>query len=131
MRILLDTSYLHELMEAPGKLTSSEHRFLAGQPTRDYAGAVSLREMRAKFRARHRTGARNSPYDANRVLAFLEGRDVVPSPITPRYATRTPDTPIDRKDRVLELLLVQAGLEDRRLLTVDRRPLAHPLAIAP
>ena len=46
MRILLDTSYLYDLMEAPGKFSDAERQFFAEQEARIYVSAVSVWEMR-------------------------------------------------------------------------------------
>ena len=59
MRILLDTSYLYDFMDRPGKLLESERRVLAARETRLYVSAVSIWEMRLKYNARiHRVRAR-------------------------------------------------------------------------
>ena len=129
MRILLDTSYLYHLMGAPDSFSESERRFLAEQSARLYVSAVSIWEMRLKFRARHRSGARKSPFDPGDVMAMLEGQDVTFLPMTMHHAAKELETPIPHSDPFDELLLVQAQEEDLKLLTSDRRISAHPLAI--
>ena len=63
MRVLLDTSYLYDLMEAPGMFTDAERRFLDDHTARLFVSAVSIWEMRLKFQARHGSGARKSRFD--------------------------------------------------------------------
>ena len=46
------------------------------------------------------------------------------------HAARGLRPPLDRKDPFDELLLVQLQEEGLRLLTVDRRLVGHPLAVA-
>ena len=129
MRVLLDTSYLYDFMEAPGKLLESERRFFLGRKARLYASAVSIWEMRLKHGARHRSGARKSRFDPNAVVAVLEEQDVILLPMTPNHAARALDAPLAHKDPFDELLLVQAQEEGLRLLTADRRLADHPLAV--
>ena len=131
MRILLDTSYLYDLIAAPGKFSDVERRFFAEQEARIYVSAVSVWEMRLKYRACHPSGKRKSPFDPNDVIAVLEGQDVILLPMTMSHAARTLEAPIDHKDPFDELLLVQAQEEGLKLLTADRRIIGHPLAITP
>ena len=129
MKVLLDTSYLYDLMMAPGKLLDAERRFLGGTATRLHVSAVSIWEMRLKHDARYRSGARKSPFDPNAVLEVLEGQEVVFVPMTMRHAARALDAPLSHRDPFDELLLVQAQEEGLQLLTADRLLAGHPLAI--
>ncbi|MCY4003295.1 MAG: type II toxin-antitoxin system VapC family toxin [Rhodospirillales bacterium] len=129
MKILLDTSYLYDLMMAPGKLLDVERRFLGGPAVRLHVSAVSIWEMRLKHDARHRSGTRKSPFDPNAVLAVLEDQEVVFVPMTMRHAAWALDVPLAHRDPFDELLLVQAQEEGLRLLTADRLLADHPLAI--
>ena len=129
VRILLDTSYLYDLMEAPGMLSPAERLFLGRQDTQPYVSAVSIWEMRLKFRARHVSGKRKSPFDPFEVLAVLEGQNVILLPMTASHAARSLKAPIDHKDPFDEMLLVQAQEENLRLLTTDHQLVEHPLAI--
>ena len=129
MRVLLDTSYLYDFMDSPGKFLETEYRFLAGGDLELHVSAVSIWEMRLKFNARHPSGARKSPFDPNDVLAALEGQEVTFLPLTMAHAAEALETPVDHRDPFDELLLVQAQVEGLRLLTADRRLAAHPLAV--
>ena len=129
MCILLDTSYLYDLMVAPGKLTEVERRFFGDRDARFYVSAVSVWEMRRKYHSRRSTGTRKSPFDPNRVIDVLAGQDVTFLPMTIRHAARELETPLDHKDPFDELLLVQAQEEGLKLLTADRQLAGHPMAI--
>ncbi len=130
MRVLLDTSYLFDFMDRPGKLLESERRILTARDAELFVSAVSIWEMRLKHNARHPSGARKSRFSPDDVVAALEDQEVTFLPMTIRHAARGLETPLDHKDPFDELLLVQAQEEGLRLLTVDRRLLGHPLAAA-
>ena len=129
VRVLLDTSYLYDLMEAPGKLLDAERRFFSGRDLRLHVSAVSIWEMRLKHSVRHRSGERKNPFDPINVIAVLEGQDVILLPMTASHAARALETPLEHNDPFDELLLVQAQEENLKLLTADRRLAGHPLAI--
>ena len=130
MRVLLDTSYLYDFMEAPGRFRESERRFLAARDVRLHVSAVSIWEMRLKYQTRRASGARKSPFAPQDVLAVLEDQDVTFLPMTILHAAQALEPPLDHKDPFDELLLVQARQEGLKLLTADRRLAGHPLAVA-
>ena len=129
MRVLLDTSFLYDLMEAYGEFPDTVRSLLADQDAALYVSAVSLWEMRLKYSAFHRSGDRKSPHNPNEVLAVLQEHNVTFLPLEPRHATRELDTPIPNRDPFDEMLLVQAQEEGLKLLTADRQLAGHPLAI--
>ena len=129
MRILLDTSYLYKLMRANGRISEKERRFFVESEARLYVSAVSIWEMRLKYRALHPSGERKNPYDPNDVVAVLERQGVTFLTMTTRHAACDLETPIVHKDPFDELLLVQAQTEGLKLLTADRHLIGHPLAI--
>ena len=129
MRILLDTSYLYKLMQASDRISETERHIFTDWETRLYVSAVSVWEMRLKYRALHPSGERKSPYDPNDVVAALERQGVTFLTMTARHAASDLETPISHRDPFDELLLVQAQEEGLRLLTADRRLIGHPLAI--
>lgn len=131
MRVLLDTSYLYDLMESLVLFTDAERRFLDSRAARIYVCAVSIWEMRLKFLARHGSGVRKSRFHPEDVVAALEQQDVTFPPMTTVHACKSLDVAIPHRDPFDELLLAQAQEEGLRLLTVDRRLVAHPLAITP
>ncbi len=129
MRVLLDTSYLYDLMDRPGKFLEAERLLLAGDDTQLYVSAVSIWEMRLKYNARHPSGARKSPFDPKDVIAALEGQDMTFLPMTMAHAAQALEPALDHRDPFDELLLVQAQEEGLKLLTADRRLAGHPLAV--
>ena len=124
MRILLDTSYLYDLMETHGKFSDRERRFFTEQEIEIYVSAVSIWEMRLKYRAHHRSGERKSPFDP-----MNGGRAGHDDPTHDHEARCKLETPIPHRDPFDELLLVQAQEEGLKLLTADRQLVEHPLTI--
>ncbi len=116
-------------MEAPGKFFEAERGLFAVRELQLFVSAVSIWEMRLKYRARHPSGARKSQYDPIDVLAVLERQDVVFLPLTQDHAAQPLQTPVEHKDPFDELLLVQAQVEGLKLLTLDRQLAGHPLAL--
>ena len=130
MRVLLDTSYLYDFMEAPGKFLEPERRILAARDIQIYVSAVSIWEMRLKHNARYPSGTRKSRFAPNDAIVALEDQDVTFLPMTILHAARALEPPLDHKDPFDELLLVQAQEEGLKLLTADRRLAGHPLVVA-
>jgi PIN domain nuclease of toxin-antitoxin system len=129
VRILLDTSYLYNLIDAPGALSAAERMILSNPDVTLFVSAVSVWEMRLKFAARHRSGARKSALDPRAVIGLLEDQNVTFLPMTVAHAAARLETPLKHKDPFDELLLLQAQAEGLRLMTVDRQLAKHPLAI--
>ncbi|MDE2976326.1 MAG: type II toxin-antitoxin system VapC family toxin [Acidobacteriota bacterium] len=129
MRVLLDTSFLYDLMAAYGEFSESMRGFAAEHDAEFFVNAVSIWEMRLKYDAFHPSGERKSPYDPNDVLAILQGQDVTFLSVEPHHVARELETPIPHRDPFDQLLLVQAQEEGLRLLTADRQLAAHPLAV--
>ncbi len=131
MRILLDTSYLYNLIDAPGSLNAAERLILSNPDVTLFVSAVSIWEMRLKFGSRHRSGARKSALDPSAVVKLLEEQDVTFLPMTVAHAAARLEPPLKHKDPFDELLLLQAQAEGLRLMTVDRQLAKHPLAVEP
>ena len=119
MRVLLDTSYLYDLMETSGKFSDNERQFFAEQKAQLFVSAVSIWEMRLKYRSHHPSGKRKSPFNPNAVVAMIERQDVTLLSMTMQHAARKLESPIPHKDPFDELLLVQAQEEGLRFLTAD------------
>ena len=130
MRILLDTSYLYDFMDRPGKLLESERRVLAARETQLYVSAVSIWEMRLKYNSRHPSGTRKSRFSPEDVIVALEEQEVTFLPMTTLHAAQVLEMPLAHKDPFDELLLVQAQEEGLKLLTADKQLVHHPLAVA-
>ena len=129
MRVLLDTSYLFDFMDRPGKFLDSERRVLSAHGMDFHVSAVSIWEMRLKHNSRHRSGERKSRFSPGDVVVALEDQNMTFLPMTMRHAASELEVPLDHKDPFDELLLVQAQEEGLRLLTVDRSLVDHPLAV--
>ena len=129
MRVLLDTSYLYDFMEAPGEFFDFELRILVARDAQFFVSAVSIWEMRLKYHARHPSGARKSRFDPEDAVAALEEQGVTFLPMTILHAARPLETPLAHRDPFDELLLVTAQEEGLKLLTVDRQLAGHPLAL--
>ncbi len=86
MRILLDTSYLFDLVDRPGTLPDQEHRILAARGTEFHVSAVSIWEVRLRHGSRHPPGERKSRLCPDDVLAVLQDQDVTYLPMTVRHA---------------------------------------------
>ncbi len=131
MRLLLDTHWLYAIMPARDKLSVAERLYLADPAAEIHVSAVSIWEMRLKFHARHRDGARKSRFDPKDVLAVLEDLAIPVLAMTPAHAAQPLETPLPHRDPFDELLLVQAQEEGLKLLTRDRLLIGHPLAVPP
>ena len=131
MRVLLDTSYLYNLMASRDRFSDTERLILTNQAIKIYVSAVSLWEIRLKLQARGRSGERGVSFAPQDVVAALEEQDVTFLPMTISHAARQLETPIVHRDPFDEMLLVQAQEEGLKLLTVDRQMADHPLAMTP
>ncbi len=129
MRVLLDTSYLFDFIDRPGKFLDSERRVLSAHGMESHVSAVSIWEMRPEHNARHRSGERKSRFSPGDVVVALEDQDMTFLPMTMRHATSELEVPLDHEDPFDELLLVQAQEEGLRLLTADSSLVDHPLAV--
>jgi PIN domain nuclease of toxin-antitoxin system len=129
VRILLDTSYLYNLVDAPGSLSAAERLILSNPDVTLFVSAVSIWEMRLKFAGRRRSGARKSALDPQAVVKLLEEQDVMFLPMTVAHASAHLETPLKHKDPFDELLLLQAQAEGLKLMTVDQQLAQHPLSI--
>ena len=129
MRILVDTTYVYALMASKELFTASEREFVRQRNAQIFVSAASIWEMRLKYGLRHRTGARKSSFDPQRVLDALREIDVSLLPLTELHAAQALDVPLPHKDPFDEILLAQAQVEGLRFLTIDRQLVDHPLAI--
>ena len=93
MRILLDTSYLYDLMETRGKFSDGERRFFAEREAQLFVSAVSIWEMRLKFRSHHPSGKRKSPFNPSDVVAMAQGQNLTILPMTIQNAAGELDSP--------------------------------------
>ena len=131
MRVLLDTSYLYNLMTSRESFSDTERLVLTNQAIQLYVSAVSIWEIRLKLQTRGRYGEHGIPFAPEDLITVLEEQDVTFLPMTIGHAARQLETPIPHRDPFDEMLLVQAQEEGLKLLTVDRQMVDHPLAMTP
>lgn len=129
MRFLLDTHYAVELIAEASNISMEERRGLGRMAGRAAVSAVSIWELRIKWRTFHRSGDRKGPFAPNVALAALRAMGLAALPLTPDHAAHTLSPPLLHKDPFDDLLLAQAQVEGMRLLTRDRALLAHPQAM--
>ena len=130
MRLLLDTSYLYDLMDKPGAFLEQERRILAARDAEFHVSSVSLWELRLKHNARHPSGDRKSRFSPKDVVTALADQEVRFLPMNVAHAVQELRTPLRHKDPFDELLLVQAQEEGLKLLTADRLLAGHPHAVS-
>ena len=131
MQVLLDTSYVYQLIASPSRLSAAERAFLSDPEDTSFLSAVSIWELRLKSATRSKDSGRsfNLRFSIEECVRILEALGFVIIPLTARHAACPLDTPLSHRDPFDELLLVQAQVEGLRLLTVDRLLVNHPLAI--
>lgn len=130
MKLLLDTHYVFGLAGTPGVLSRGELGFLDSYPLNFVVSAVSIWEVRLKWRSFHRSGARKGPASPEDVVTVLSTENIVEFlPLTPAHAAVGLQRPIAHRDPFDELLLAQAQAEGMKLLSRDRMLLDHPLVV--
>lgn len=131
MNLLLDTHYVFAIAGSPGRLTGTEINFLAAYPDRFVVSAVSIWEMRLKWRVLHASGDRKGPLDPAQAMRILAGQSIDFLPLSAAHAATPLREPLAHGDPFDEILLVQAQVEGLKLLTRDARLLGHSLATRP
>ena len=116
MGFLLDARYVYALAGAPGRLTPAERAFLAAPSAPLHISAVSIWEIRLKWRALHPSGTRPGPLCPSVALKILQTLPITFIPLSPEDA--------------VEILLAQAKRLNHSLVTRDRKLATHPFAHA-
>jgi PIN domain nuclease of toxin-antitoxin system len=131
VKLLLDTHYVFGLAGSPGTLSRAEARFLNGYLEPFVVSAVSIWEVRLKWRALDHTGSPKGPASPTEVVSALMTDAIVEFlPLTPVHAVAELRTPLAHRDPFDELLIAQAQAEGMRLLSRDRKLIGHPLVVA-
>lgn len=130
MSILLDTHYVYAIAGAPGRLTRTEQDYLSSHSEPFRVSAVSVWEIRLKWSALFASGQRKGPLDPAQAVRILAAQPIELLPMSAAHAATVLDAPIDYGDPFDELLLAQAQCEGLKLLTRDKKLVAHPLAIS-
>jgi PIN domain nuclease of toxin-antitoxin system len=126
VKLLLDTHYVVWVTVFADRLTVAEQRLLESHDL--IASAMSLWELRIKWRTFGGDGKRKGPADPADVLVGLQRLGIAVEPLTADQACAVLDHPLQHKDPFDEQLLVHAQELGAKLLTRDSQLLAHPLA---
>ena len=129
LKLLLDTHIAVWTALDPNALTLSDRALMAKVTPPLVLSAVSVWELRLKWHRFHVSGERKGPVSPASVVAFAAAMGWELLPLTARHAATALLQPINHKDPFDELLLVQAQMEELRLLIHDAKMLDHPLAI--
>jgi PIN domain nuclease of toxin-antitoxin system len=123
-----DKDYVFAIAGSPGRPSGTELNFLASYPDRFVLSAVSIWEMRLKWDALYASGNRKGPLDPARAMRVLAGQNIGFLSLNAVHAATFLLKPLSHKDPFDEMLLVQAQVEDLKLLTRDARLVGHKLA---
>lgn len=129
MKLLIDTHFLLWIGLDPDRLTEDELHLCFAPENETFVSAVSIWEIRLKHQKLHRGGNESflSPTGAIN-LCLGAGFQMIPLAAGECAWVLNPAT--THKDPFDEMLLIQAEVLGARLLTRDRKLLAHPLAIS-
>ena len=128
MKVLLDTHYLIWLANDPSMLTQPEQDLVSDEQYRLLASTVSLWELRTKWNTRDRNGNRRGVLSPQAAVNFVEALGLEFAPIIADDCLYDLDPAMAHTDPFDEMLLIQAGRLEARLLTRDRALINHPLA---
>jgi len=126
--LILDTHYAFALSLVNVKLRKREKDFFATTSERLLVSAVSIWEIRLKWNALHKSGARKGPASPAQVVAALAAAPIDFLNLSPDHAATASPVAIAHRDPFDELLLAQAYAENAKLLTRDAKLRGHPWA---
>ncbi len=130
MKLLLDTHFVYAVTASMEGLSRAEKRFLEERRERLVVSAVSIWEMRLKWNARRRSGARKGPRDPEHALEILSDLELDFLPLMPVHGATPLETALEHADPFDELLVVQAQVEGMKLVSRDAQLEFHPLVHA-
>ena len=107
MGFLLDTHYVYALAGAPGRLTPAERAFLAAPSAPLHISAVSIWEIRLKWRALHPSGTRPGPLCPSVALKILQTLPITFIPLSPEDAVEILHEATPHQDPFDGILLAQ------------------------
>jgi PIN domain nuclease of toxin-antitoxin system len=131
MKLLIDTHYLIWLANDPAEISTAEHALLGENSGQVYVSPVSIWEVRLKWEAPDRNGARKGVLAPEIAMAYIGESDLKLVPLTGADCAMALASPVAHKDPFDEMLLIHAQQLGARLLTRDRLLRDHPLAISP
>lgn len=128
MKLILDTHFIIWLADDPRRLSSAERTVLR-EPGHDFVvSAASVWEVRLKWDARSANGRRKGVIGPEAVIELVNDLRFRFMPVTELHAASALRVPLQHRDPFDELLVVQAQVEDMRLMTRDGQLVDHPLA---
>lgn len=129
MRLLLDTHFAFWLAFEIERLGDAEYRLITDSRNQVAVSAVSLWELRLKWRRRYLSGQRKGPVHPAALAEALSRLEVTIIDLTGEAAIAELRPALAHTDPFDELLLAQAQYEGYRLLTRDAKLAAHPVAL--
>ena len=130
MRVILDTHIAIWAALDPKALRHAEHSHLAQAEGPVVLSAVSIWELRLKWHSLRVSGERKGPVGPASVVTFVAAMRWELLSLTARHASTELTQALKHKDPFDELLLVQAQVEDMRLLSRDAKLAHHPLVLS-
>lgn len=131
MKVLLDTQVL--VRAAAGKLPLPPS-FVAIMRRADVellVSAISIWEIRMKWRARHPSGDRKLDLSPDEAIAWADRNAVPIVPLEGPECAIEISPPVANNDPYDDMIAVPAHLLGARLLTTDGKLRDHPLALVP
>jgi PIN domain nuclease of toxin-antitoxin system len=126
MRLLLDTHIVLSIVnERTADLPVALRRLLADQDSTFYASVASLWEIAIKWRL----GKLRISGNLELLPALVTSVGLELIPINEHHVLATIQPEPSSRDPFDRLLLAQCGVEDLRLVTVDRALISHELAV--
>ena len=130
MRVLLDTHYVLWLANNSERLSRAEVLFVSQAELKIVVSAVSLWELRIKWRRLERDGEVISASSPKLVHEFWSSMGAELIDLTFEHATTPLEYKLPHRDPFDDLLVVQAQQLGVKIFTRDDDILTHPLAIA-
>jgi PIN domain nuclease of toxin-antitoxin system len=126
---MLDTHYLIWLATERHKLTAAERQLIEMEAETLSVSALSIWELRLKWRKAEAKAISQSLLTPQAALAFITESPINLEPLDGSTFGAALDPPLDHGDPFDEMLLVHAQQSGARLLTRDARLRGHPLAL--
>ncbi len=129
MKILLDTHFLIWLACGSETVTPTENALIDDNRRQLSVSIVSLWEVRMKWDTIDRNGVRKGVLNPVAAAEFCDDAKIVIAPLTREMVSSPFLLSTDHADPFDRMLLVHAQHLGARLLTRDRKLLAHPLSL--
>jgi PIN domain nuclease of toxin-antitoxin system len=130
VRLLLDTHFLIWLVNKPESIRQSEYAVMARREGPIIVSAITIWELRMKWKSLDRHGKPKGELSPESGLIFAERNNFTLAPLDAADCIVEIDPPISHKDPFDEMLLIHAQRLGAKLLTRDTQLVDHPLAIS-